>query len=163
MELSGTSFAAPVVSGIAADLLGLHPDWTPDQVKGALMRGASELKKAAPMSAGVGEVNIKKALEDKTSPPNPNAALDLFLIPDPNGSPYPIFDSASWLKVASGDASWNSASWNSASWNSASWNSASWNTASWHSDSFTSASWNSASWLKVLTTDNAASETGGDG
>jgi serine protease AprX len=163
MQLSGTSFAAPVVSGIAADLLGSHPDWTPDQVKGALMRAATELDKADPMSAGVGEVNIQKALSDKTPPPNPNAALNQFLVPDPNGGPYPIFDSASWLKVARGDASWNSASWNSASWNSASWNSASWNSASWHSDSFTSASWNSASWLKVLTTDNAASETGGDG
>jgi serine protease AprX len=163
MELSGTSFAAPVVSGIAADLLGLHPDWTPDQTKGALMRNTTVLSGAAPLSAGVGEVNIQKAVSDKTPPPNPNAGLNQFLVPDPNGGPYPIFDSASWLKVASGDASWNSASWNSASWNTASWNSASWNSASWNSDSFTSASWNSASWLKVLATDNAANETGGDG
>ena len=43
MELSGTSFAAPVVSGVAADLLGMHPDWTPDQVKGAIMRSATPL------------------------------------------------------------------------------------------------------------------------
>jgi subtilisin family serine protease len=163
LQLSGTSFAAPVVSGIAADLLGIHPDWTPDQVKGALMRAATVVSKADPMSAGVGEVNIQKALADKTPPPNPNAGLDQFLVPDPNGGPYPVFDSASWLKVAQGDASWNSASWVSASWNTASWNSASWNSASWNSDSFTSASWNSASWLKVLAQDNAATETGGDG
>jgi serine protease AprX len=163
MELSGTSFAAPIVSGMAADLLGEHPDWTPDQIKGALMRSATELQKAAPMSMGVGEVDLKRAVQDDSPPPNPNAALDQFLVPDPNGGAYPVFDSASWLKVAQGDASWNSASWNSASWHSASWNSASWNSASWHSDSFTSASWNSASWLKVLVTDNAANETGGDG
>ncbi|MCW2978113.1 MAG: hypothetical protein JWM06_3394, partial [Actinomycetia bacterium] len=37
MWMSGTSFAAPVVSGAAAQLLARHPDWTPDQVKGALM------------------------------------------------------------------------------------------------------------------------------
>jgi serine protease AprX len=162
MQLSGTSFAAPVVSGIAADLIGVHPDWTPDQIKGALMRGASATKAAA-LSAGVGEVDIKNVLSDKTAPPNPNAALNQFLVADPNGGLYPVFDSASWLKSAKDSASWNSASWNSASWNSASWNSASWNSASWHSDSFTSASWNSASWLKVLATDNAANETGGDG
>jgi hypothetical protein len=73
MQLSGTSFAAPVVSGIAADLLGIHPEWTPDQVKGALMRAATVVTKVAPLSAGVGEVNIQKALGDSTTPPNPNA------------------------------------------------------------------------------------------
>jgi len=36
----GTSFAAPFVSGVAANLLALHPGWTPDQVKGALMLSA---------------------------------------------------------------------------------------------------------------------------
>ena len=163
MELSGTSFAAPVVSGIAADLLGVHPDWTPDQVKGALMRAATALKKAAPLSVGVGEVNIRKALDDKTAPPNPNAGLEQFLVPDPDGGAYPVFDSASWLKAAKDSASWNSASWVNASWNTASWNSASWNSASWNSDSFLSASWNTASWLKVLAYDNAANETGGEG
>ena len=163
MQLSGTSFSAPVVAGIAADLLGLHPNWTPDQVKGALMRATTVVPKAAPLSAGVGEVNIQKAIGDTTAPPNPNAALNQFLIPDPSGGPYPVFDSASWVSSASGNASWNSASWNSASWNTASWNSASWNSASWNSASWLSASWNSASWLSVTASDNAASETGGIG
>jgi len=41
----------------------------------------------------------------------------------------------------------------------ASWNSASWHGASGNSDSLVSASWNT----KVLVTDNAATETGGEG
>src|SRR4029079_15791241 len=40
MELSGTSFSAPIVSGLAALILGRHPEYSPDQVKGALLAGA---------------------------------------------------------------------------------------------------------------------------
>ena len=41
MWMSGTSFAAPIVAGAAATVLSRHPDWTPDQVKGALMVSAN--------------------------------------------------------------------------------------------------------------------------
>jgi subtilisin family serine protease len=53
--MSGTSFAAPVVSGAAAQLLARHPNWTPDQVKGALMLTARVLRQApaqAPVHVG---------------------------------------------------------------------------------------------------------------
>jgi subtilisin family serine protease len=50
MWMSGTSFAAPLVSGAAAQLLARHPDWTPDQVKGALMLTARFL--AHPQGTG---------------------------------------------------------------------------------------------------------------
>jgi subtilisin family serine protease len=46
MWMSGTSFAAPVVSGAAAQLLARHPNWTPDEVKGALMVTARVLRQA---------------------------------------------------------------------------------------------------------------------
>ncbi len=36
IQTSGTSMAAPMISGLVADLLQIHPNWTPDQVKGAL-------------------------------------------------------------------------------------------------------------------------------
>jgi serine protease AprX len=37
IKTGGTSMAAPMISGLVADLLQYHPYWTPDQVKGALM------------------------------------------------------------------------------------------------------------------------------
>jgi serine protease AprX len=148
MWMSGTSFAAPVVSGIAADLLALHPSWTPDDVKGALMLTASQ---TGPLSGayalGVGEVRASAAAA-VTTPPNPNAGLDAYIITDSSGTR--TFDAASWSSAAKANASWNSASWNSASWNSASWSSASWNAASW-----SAASWNSASWSSGSTTDGS--------
>jgi serine protease AprX len=141
MWMSGTSFAAPVVSGAAALILAFHPNWTPDQVKGALMLSAQPT--AAGAALGVGEVDAKAASQ-VSNPPNPNLALNQFVGSD--GAGGLAFDSASWASTAQADASWNSASWNSASWSSASWNSASWANASWAAASWAAASWNSASW-----------------
>ncbi len=36
IQAGGTSMSAPIVSGVVADMLALHPDWTPDMVKGAV-------------------------------------------------------------------------------------------------------------------------------
>jgi serine protease AprX len=146
MQLSGTSFAAPIVAGTAAALLGAHPEWTPDQVKGLLMVGAVVPGKALPRSLGVGELNVEKAFRFTGTPPNPNLALNAFLVRDDTSGTGYVFDTVSWTSAARTSASWSSASWSSASWSSASWSSASWSSASWSSASWTSASWSSASW-----------------
>ena len=148
MWMSGTSFAAPIVSGAAAQILAKYPNWTPDQVKGALMLTAKGT--AAGTALGVGEVNIKGAYtfdyssQPSGTPPNPNAGLNAYVGPDSTGAV--AFESASWSNAATANASWNQASWNSASWANASWASASWNAASWASASWAQASWASASW-----------------
>jgi serine protease AprX len=144
MWMSGTSFAAPVVSGAAALVIAHHPNWTPDQVKGALMLSAQP--SAGGMALGVGEVNAKAASQ-VASPPNPNLALNQFVRPDVSGGF--AFDAASWANTAQADASWNSASWANASWANASWNSASWANASWAAASWAAASWNAASWANA--------------
>jgi serine protease AprX len=40
IQTSGTSMAAPMIAGLAADLLQVHPRWTPAQVKGVLTSAA---------------------------------------------------------------------------------------------------------------------------
>jgi serine protease AprX len=166
MQLSGTSFAAPVVAGAAALILAANPTYTPDQVKGALMLSAAPSPAAAPLSLGVGEVQIHKAVRIK-NPPNPNAALNQFVTSSGSGGEK-TFDAASWASAAQANASWASASWSSASWASASWSSASWASASWASASWASASWASgvisdaswasASWSSNTFADNAEGE-----
>jgi serine protease AprX len=143
MELSGTSFSAPIVTGVAALILGKHPGFTPDQVKGALLLGAKPMPQALNLSEGVGEVNAGRSVEF-TNPPSANKALAMFVVPDA-GTGAPVFDSASWAEKAKTDASWAEASWDSASWAEASWNSASWAEASWSDASWASASWDSSS------------------
>jgi serine protease AprX len=139
MELSGTSFSAPIVSGVAALILGRHPEFTPDQVKGALMVGTKPMPQANGLSEGVGEVNAGRSIET-LNPPNPNKALNAFIVTNPLTSAR-VFDAASWAARARADASWADASWADASWADASWSAASWADASWSDASWASASW----------------------
>jgi serine protease AprX len=152
MWMSGTSFSAPVVAGIAAQLLARHPSWTPDQVKGALMLTAKTAPLAPPLSLGVGEVDGAAAAA-VVNPPNPNAALARWVKTDANGAEY--FDAAAWNAYVATDASWTDASWTDASWTDASWTDASWTDASWTDASWTDASWTDASWTDASWTDSA--------
>ena len=47
-RISGTSFAAPLVSGVCALLLQIHPTWTPEQIAEALRTTAADLGTAGP-------------------------------------------------------------------------------------------------------------------
>jgi serine protease AprX len=165
MELSGTSFAAPIVSGTAALILGKHPEFTADQVKGALMVSTKPMPSASGLSEGVGEVNAARALGVAT-PPNANRALNVFLVADATSGGR-VFDAASWAAKAKSDASWADASWADASWADASWSAASWADASWSDVSFASASWAdsataAASWADLSLASASWADNAGD-
>jgi serine protease AprX len=151
MELSGTSLAAPIVSGIAADILMLHPNFTPDQVKGALMVGALPLRHALSYSAGVGEVFAPDA-SALSAPPNPNLALNSFLVAGP-GDGSTVFDDAAWLVAAQASPAWDSVSWLDVSWSDVSWSDVSWSDVSWSDVSWSDVSWSDVSWTDVSWSD----------
>jgi len=135
MWMSGTSFAAPIVAGAAAQILARHPNWTPDQVKGALMLTSTYLPNVDWQSAGVGEVDAGSAANLPFDPPNPNENLDTFVTVHGN-SGNATFDQAAWASAVSSDAAWSSAAWSSAAWSSAAWASAAWASAAWSSKTF---------------------------
>jgi serine protease AprX len=144
MWMSGTSFSAPVAAGAAAQLLALHPSWTPDEVKGALMAGATRL----PLDGvGIGEVDAA-ASAAIAAPPNPNENLAAFVSVDPTTG-LKVFSADTWATALATSANWTSANWTSANWTSANWTRANWTSANWTSANWTSANWTSANWTSA--------------
>lgn len=66
---SGTSMSAPHVAGLAALVQGVHPDWTPMQIKSAMMTTATDLETADGgrstdlFAQGAGHVNPRAFLD----------------------------------------------------------------------------------------------------
>jgi serine protease AprX len=168
MQLSGTSFSAPMVAGAAAMLLDKNPTWTPDQLKGALMMTASPTPAAPKGSLGVGELSIQKArsLNPNAALPNPNAGLDQFITTASDGVTK-VFNAAAWQSAAKSNAAWDTAAWSdaawsSAAWSSAAWSSAAWSDAAWASAAYGTAAWSDAAWSDAAWSDAAWADNAGD-
>jgi serine protease AprX len=136
-RVSGTSMAAPMVSGAAALLLEKEPDLTPDQVKYRLMQAANTIYTE---NSSYPYLNVVAALTTETSQPA-NSDLEasqlLFTGDDP----------INWGSVNWNSVNWNSVNWNSVNWNSVNWNSVNWNSVNWNSVNWNSVNWNSVSWI----------------
>jgi serine protease AprX len=156
MQLSGTSFAAPVVSAAAAMMIAKHPTWTPDQVKGALMVTATPEPGAAPGSLGVGDVDLAKQRTYAKTPPNPNAGLNQFVRTASDGTR--VFDSSSWQSAALANKAWNAVAWSDAAWSDAAWSSVAWSDAAWASVAWASAAYGTVAWSDVAWSDVAWSD-----
>jgi serine protease AprX len=108
-QASGTSMAAPIVAGAVADLLALHPDWTPSMVKGAIVNTALPL---------IGGGNLLQVV-------NASAASGSQLSSDQNLTPNSLLDSTGSIDYT--QAAWSRASWTGAtdplrsSWTSEDW------------------------------------------
>jgi len=75
-ELQGTSMAAPYVTGVIALMKEAHPNWSNEQIIGALKTTALQItddkkKMLEPISQGMGEIQIDEAINAKTIINNP--------------------------------------------------------------------------------------------
>ena len=170
---SGTSQAAAMVSGAAADVLSARPGLTPDQVKAALMNTARSIS-GNKNTVGSGVVNVydatRAAVDNATQ--NYAVAAGLGSLESARGSSHvamggvtlngerDIFGNpwnsttmstaraagATWSGGTYNGASWSGATWSSASWSGATWSSATWSGATWSGATWSGATWSSATW-----------------
>jgi serine protease AprX len=133
-QVGGTSMAAPMISGLVADLLTAHPAWTPNQVKSVLQTTGRPL---------LDKVNLEAAGDKAINATAPAVGANQKLTPN------------SLIDPATGGIDYTRASWSRASWSASDLLRASWSRASWSCDcSLTSigsidptrASWSRASW-----------------
>jgi serine protease AprX len=113
--MSGTSFAAPQVTGAAALVVQQHPEYTPDQIKWLLLQTSRSLSgsgRTLDIPAALGYTGAVDAANQGVPPASqPSASSDATL--------------------TSNTSSWNTSSWNTSSWNTSSWNTSSWNFSAW--------------------------------
>jgi hypothetical protein len=68
---SGTSLAAPLVTGVAVLIKSVHPDWTATQIRARLLQSVTPIDDVLPESLrgkmGHGRLDAAMALEDSTS------------------------------------------------------------------------------------------------
>jgi serine protease AprX len=136
-RMSGTSMAAPVVSGVVALLLQDEPNLTPDQVKARLMATADKNWSGYnALKAGAGTVNAFAAVTGTSLEAANQGIVPSYMLS--TGQDAVAFDSVGWNSVG-----WNSVGWNSVGWNSVGWNSVGWNSVGWNSSNWNSSTWDS--------------------
>ena len=116
-RLSGTSMAAPMVTGAVVLLLQNEPGLTPDQVKYRLINTAGALGSAR-------YLDVYAAITGTTME-SANTGVVASQLLWTGGDPI------TWNSVAWNSVAWNSVAWNSIAWNSVAWNSIAWNSVYW--------------------------------
>lgn len=137
ITLSGTSMAAPVVSGAAALVFQAHPNWTNDQVKALLGQTARLLGTTLNdvftpyVGQGAGEINAAAAANYSAIPTYANQGQIISpLLIGPSGQT--VYTNA---LVLSGSSSWSTSSWSTSSWSTIAALTSSWSTSSWSTTS----------------------------
>ncbi|MDR1269966.1 MAG: S8 family serine peptidase, partial [Planctomycetaceae bacterium] len=80
--IAGTSFSAPIVTGAVALIASLHPNWTPTQIKDAILSSVDPIPSLEGKVATGGRLNIGDAINWSFDPvaQKPNTPSDLSVL-----------------------------------------------------------------------------------
>jgi subtilisin family serine protease len=84
---SGTSSSAPLVSGAAAVILSAHPDWTPMEVREAMMMTADNAD-SPDNDYGYGVIDVMAAIDYETSAIDGNNVPEKFSVLNVYPNPF---------------------------------------------------------------------------
>jgi serine protease AprX len=161
---SGTSQAAAVVTGASALLLQDRSNWTPDQVKAALIAGGRPIAFEPATAQGAGLVDVANAADASPGSAQQTweSASGRGSIEGSRGSMHSTiggdtvrgdrdawgrqFDSNGWASASWSGSSWSGSSWSGSSWSGSSWSGSSWSGSSWSGSSWSGSSWTGSSW-----------------
>jgi serine protease AprX len=122
-RMSGTSAAAPVVSGAIALLLQAEPLLTPDQVKQRLLTTANKAWNGYDSTkAGAGYLDIYAAIHSKNLE-SANTGLRISKLLQSDAT-----------KGTGQNTLWDSVTWSTVTWSTVTWSTVTWSTVTWSSD-----------------------------
>ena len=172
---SGTSQAAAIVSGVAADLLSVRPNLSPDQVKTILTSTATRIATSNPNYVGAGLVQASAAINAST----PLFAAQTYVASAGTGTleqaradnhvalngvtltgEQDIFGHAwatpvisaeeetasAWVGGVFNGSTWSGSTWSSALWNGSTWSGSTWSGSTWSGSTWSGSTWSGSTW-----------------
>jgi serine protease AprX len=175
---SGTSEAAAVVSGLAAQLLEARPDLTPDQVKAILKGTASPMPSLTPAFQGAGRVNLAAAMTAtaptatqvrtanglgsiEASRGGMNVQTDcngdgvLELIQGEIDARCEAWNGSAWTGSAWTGSAWTGSAWTGSAWTGSAWTGSAWTGSAWTGSAWTGGTWSGSAWTGSAWTGSA--------
>ena len=152
-RLSGTSMAAPIVTGVVALMLERSPTLTPAQVKDRLKSTATALAYGSPETTGSGLVNAVAAVsatgQGSDVAVTVSAGFASEMYPFVYGQPLAWRDLAFNGGVDSNGVAWFDVSWANVSWDPLTWENLSWETFNWSVVNWEDISWEGITWEDI--------------